>query len=137
MLRDPLASVGSRAPARLFGRWVLLGVVLALFLLIAVLPGVFGHLGVSAVAIVSLTLLIGIPATAGLLIQERPTAEVFRILGFRRTPLVSVLVIAIVLAGLTVGGSTIHRVIDSPHRPAPAGGRDRLGPDLVEPVGRV
>ncbi|HEY5978778.1 MAG TPA: hypothetical protein VIT41_04005, partial [Microlunatus sp.] len=117
MLRDPLASVGSRAPARLFGRWVLLGVVLALFLLIAVLPGVFGHLGVSAVAIVSLTLLIGIPATAGLLIQERPTAEVFRILGFRRTPLVSVLVIAIVLAGLTVGGSTIHRVIDSPTDP--------------------
>ena len=37
--RDPLASVGSRAPASLFGRWVLLGVVLALFLLIAVLPG--------------------------------------------------------------------------------------------------
>ncbi|HEY5847154.1 MAG TPA: hypothetical protein VIT42_10260 [Microlunatus sp.] len=123
---DPLSSVGTRAPARLFGRWVLLGVVLALFLLIAVLPGVFGHLGVSAVAIVSLTLLIGIPATAGLLIQERPTAEVFRILGFRRTPLVSVLVIAIVLAGLTVGGSTIHRVIDSspadPPRRAPVTG---------------
>lgn len=111
-MRDPLAALGARPPERLSVRWVLLGIVLAGFLLIAVFPVVVARIGVSAVAIVSLTLLIGIPATAGLLIQERPTAEVFRILGFRRTPLVSVLVIAVVLAGLTAGGSTIHRVAD-------------------------
>ncbi len=111
-VRDPLAALGTRPPARLFARWLLLGIVLAGFLLIAVFPVLVARLGVSAVAVVSLTLLIGIPATAGLLIQERPTAEVFRILGFRRTPLVSVLVIAVVLAGLTAGGSGIHRVAD-------------------------
>lgn len=111
-VRDPLAALGTLAPARLSARWVLLGIVLAGFLLIAVFPVLVARLGVSAVAVLSLTLLIGIPATAGLLIQERPTAEVFRILGFRRTPLVSVLVIAVVLAGLTSGGSTIHRVAD-------------------------
>lgn len=118
-MRDPLASVGARAAVNLRGRWVLLGVVLTLFVLIAVFPGTIAHLGVSAVAISSLTLLIGIPAAAGLLIQERPTAEVFRILGLRRTPLVSVLVITIVLAGVTVGGSTIHEV-NSSKIPAPA-----------------
>lgn len=111
-LRDPFATLGTQPPTRLFARWLLLGIVLTGFLLIAVFPVVVAGLGVSAVAVVSLTLLIGIPATAGLLIQERPTAEVFRILGFRRTPLVSVLVIAVVLAGLTAGGSAIHRVAD-------------------------
>ncbi|HEU5486328.1 MAG TPA: hypothetical protein VFU98_15570, partial [Microlunatus sp.] len=109
-MRDPLASLGSTAPIRLRARWGFLAVVLALFIGIALLPGTVAQVGVSAVAIASLTMLIGIAATAGLLIQERPTAEIFRILGLRRTPLVSVLLITIVLAGLTVGSSTIHQV---------------------------
>jgi hypothetical protein len=130
---DPLASLGTEEATTLLPRGVLLGVVLTLFVLIAVLPGLVAHLGVSAVAIASLTLLIGIPAAAGLLIQERPTAEVFRILGLRRTPVVSVLVITIVIGALTVGGSTIHQVISTPadsppQRPAVSGMvRDWLG----------
>lgn len=118
-IRDPLASVGARAAVSLRGRWILLGVVLTLFVGVAVFPGTVANLGVSAVAISSLTLLIGIAAAAGLLIQERPTAEVFRILGLRRTPLVSVLVITIVLAAVTVGSSTIHDVVSSKDDPAP------------------
>ncbi len=116
---DPMASMGSTAPARLARRWALLGGVLALFLAISVFPGQAAYAGVSAVTITSLTLLIGIAASAGLLIQERPTAEIFRLLGLRRTPLVSVLVLAIVLAGLTVGGSTIHQVVDTPAQDSP------------------
>ena len=118
-MRDPLASVGAQAAVSLRGRWILLGVVLTLFVGVAAFPGVVAQLGVSAVAISSLTLLIGIPAAAGLLIQERPTAEAFRILGLRRTPLVSVLVITIVLAGVTVGSSSIHDVVSSKNDPAP------------------
>lgn len=118
-MRDPLARIGSQEAVSLRGRWILLGVVLALFVAIAILPGRTAHLGVSAVAIASLTLLIGIPAAAGLLIQERPTAEVFRILGLRRTPLVSVFVITIALAGLTAGGNTMHAVISDHSTPSP------------------
>jgi len=119
-LKDPLEGVGAQPPTRLLGRWLLLGAVLAIFVGLAVLPGVAARLGVSAAAILSLSALIGIPAAAALLIQERPTAEAFRILGLRRTPLVSVLVITVLLAGLTAGGSTIHEVVDHPATsPAP------------------
>lgn len=116
---DPMGTLGSTAPVRLRKRWALLIAVLVLFLAISVSPGYAGNLGVSAVTITSLTLLIGIAASAGLLIQERPTAEIFRFLGLRRTPLVSVLILAIVLAGLTVGGSTIHQVANSPTQDRP------------------
>ncbi len=119
-LKDPLQRVGAEPPARLVGRWLLLGAVLTIFVGLAVLPGFAARLGVSAAAVLSLSALIGIPAAAALLIQERPTAEAFRVLGLRRTPLVSVLVITVVLAGLTAGGSTIHEVIDHPETaPAP------------------
>ncbi len=118
-LVDPLRSVGVMAATRLRGRWILLAAVLTVFVLLCLLPGVAARLGVSAVAILSLSALIGIPAAAGLLIQERPTAEVFRVLGLRRTPLVSVLVITVVLAGLTAGGSTIHEVSDHPRTGQP------------------
>lgn len=111
---DPMSEVGRNAPVRLGKRWALLGIVLVFFLGIAVFPRYFAAMGVSAVTITSLALLIGIAASAGLLIQDRPNAEIFRFLGLRRTPLVSVLVIAIVLAGLTVGGSTIHQVASTP-----------------------
>lgn len=113
-MTDPMATVGKKAPAQLHLRWLLLGLVVGLFLIIAIIPGLVARIGVSAVTITSLTLLIGIAASAGLLIQERPTAEIFRFLGLRRTPLVSVLVIAITLASLTVGGSTIHQVASTP-----------------------
>lgn len=113
-MTDPMASMGKTAPVGLRKRWALLTFVLVMFLAISVLPGPAAAFGVSAVTITALALLIGIPASAGLLIQERPTAEIFRFLGLRRTPLVSVLVLAIVLAGLTVGGSTIHQVASTP-----------------------
>ena len=113
-VRDPLAAIGRKEAVSLWGRWALLVGVLVLFVAIAVFPGQVAHLGVSAVAIASLTLLIGIPASAGLLIQERPTAEIFRILGLRRTPLVSVLLLAVVLAGLSAGTNRIHPVASTP-----------------------
>ena len=118
-LRDPLADLGARAPVRLTGRWLLLMAVLLIFVAIALFPGFVSLFGVSAATIISLTTLIGIPAAAGLLIQERPTAEVFRIIGLRRTPLVSVLVIAVALAGLTAGTSDIHPVASTSTQPIP------------------
>ena len=106
------ATTGLAAPTRLWPRWLVLAAVLLTVFGVASHPGAVAELGVSAVAILSLGALIGIPAAAGLLIQDRPTAEVFRFLGLRRTPLVSMLLIAVVLVGALSGQTTIHRVVD-------------------------
>ena len=130
-----LAKIGKAASDRLLWRWTLLIFVLVAFVAIALFPGRVAYFGVSAVTITSLTLLIGIAGSAGVLIQDRPSAEIFRFLGLRRTPLVSVLIIAIVLAGLTVGGSTIHPVASTPvteRVPRPPIG-DVVGPWLDQP----
>ena len=48
------------------------------------------------------------------MLQDRPTAEIFRLFRLRRTPLVSLLVLTIVLAGLFSGGGGIHDVNPGP-----------------------
>ena len=121
--------------APLWPRWLVLAAVVGTFFYVAWHPGTVARLGVSPVAIIGLAALVGIPAASGLLIQDRPTAEVFRALGLRRTPLVSVLVICIVAVGALSGQTTIDRVVDgSPSVPDPANWvRDRPSAnDLVE-----
>ncbi len=132
---DPTPVVSSSAVAPLWPRWLVLAAVVATFFFVAWHPGTVAGLGVSAVAIIGLAALVGIPAASGLLIQDRPTAEVFRALGLRRTPLVSVLVICIVAVGALSGQTTIDRVVDgSPSVPDSANWvRDRPSAnDLVE-----
>ncbi len=137
-------SVGTTRPTSLWPRWLVLAAVLVTVVGVATHPGAVGRLGVSAVAIISLAALIGIAAAAGLLIQDRPTAEVFRFLGLKRTPLVSMLVLAVVAVGALSGQTTIHRIVDPAQRPsgpAPADARrepaDRLVTDWLGKGGCV
>ena len=99
--------------------WLLLGGVIAGIVAVASRPVWFGSLlGVSATAIISISLVVSLPATAGLLVQDRPTAEVFRLFGFRRTPLITVLVVTIVLIGFTSGQGSINEVDHGDGQPA-------------------
>ena len=109
-----------RKPGPAWPRWLLLAGVIAGIVVLASRPVWFGsRLGVSATAIVSISLVVSLPATAGLLVQDRPTAEVFRLFGFRRTPLITVLVLTIALIGFTSGQGSINEVDRGDGKPAP------------------
>ena len=49
-------------------------------------------------------------SAVALLIQDRPTAELFRLLRLKRSPLVTLLALSLVLVSLLGGQSSIHEV---------------------------
>ena len=100
------------------GAWILLFAAIAAFLLLALSPSLTSFLGLTATAILAIGSLTGMLSAFGLLVQDRPTAEIFRILRLRRTPLISMLVLTVVLIGLSTGGRSLHDVARG-YSPAP------------------
>ena len=94
--------------------WLLLFATVAVFLGLGLAPRFAAWIGLSATATLALGSLTGILSAAALVLQDRPTAEVFRLVRLRRTPLVSVLVLTILLASLFSGGGGIHDVDSGP-----------------------
>ncbi len=90
--------------------WVFLGATIAAFVGLAVAPGFTAWVGLAATATLAFGALFGMLSATGLVLQDRPTAEVFRLLGFRRTPLVSLLVLTVLLVGAVSGRDAIHDV---------------------------
>ncbi len=111
-LLTALRRVRLYAPVRVVWRnksWVLLILVVAVFIAMGIFPRFAAWIGLSATATITLGALAGMVSAAGLVIQDRPVAEVFRLVGFRRTPLITLMVITVLLVSIA-GGRSIHDV---------------------------
>ncbi len=102
--------------------WLLLFVSVAVYLLLGLVPQFAAWIGLSATATLAIGSLFGIVSAAALVLQERPTGEIFRLVRFRRTPLVTVLVLTIVLTSVFGGRGGIHGV--DPGTPPPVSTAD-------------
>lgn len=80
------------------------------FLGLGTLPGVASRGGVLFVLVLGLTALTGITAGASLVAGRYPAAEVFRAARLRSTPVVTLLLAAVVFAGEIDAGTPIHAV---------------------------
>lgn len=89
---------------------VLLAFATVAFLVLGVSPDLASRIGLAATATWALGSLACMLSGVGLVLQDRPTAEIFRLLRFRRTPLVTLLVLTVVLVGVTAGGRGLHAV---------------------------
>ncbi len=110
------------------GAWGLLGLAALVFLGLGFLPSVAAWIGLSATAILALGSLAGMISAVGLILQDYPTAEVFRLLRLRRTPLVSLVAATVVLVGIVGGRGSIHAVDPGAAPPAPAADGSRADP---------
>ncbi|SEQ81369.1 hypothetical protein [Microlunatus flavus] len=89
---------------------VVLGSSVVTFVGLGVLPGVASRGGVLFVLVLSATALTGLTAGASLVAGRYPAAEVFRAARLRSTPVVTLLLVAVVFAGEIDAGTPIHAV---------------------------
>jgi hypothetical protein len=113
-----------RQPTVPVGSWVLLGSAMAVFVVLGVFPQVAAWVGLAGTATLALGSMAGMLAGVALLIQDRPTAEIFRVVGMKRSPLVTMLALSLVLVNLFGGRGTIHQV--DPGSPATSPSETRL-----------
>jgi hypothetical protein len=92
------------------GSLVLLGCAVGMFVLLGVFPSFAAAIGVAATATLALGSIAGMLSAVALIIQDRPTAEIFRWVGLRRSPLVTMLALTLVLVSIFGGQSSIHEV---------------------------
>ncbi|HKX15268.1 MAG TPA: hypothetical protein VJN19_08755 [Propionibacteriaceae bacterium] len=84
--------------------WILIFFALGLF------PTLAAYLGLAATAVLGIGSLTGMVSAMGLIAQPHAPAEAFRLLGFKRTPVVTVLAVIVVLVMVLSGKGTIHEV---------------------------
>jgi hypothetical protein len=92
------------------GSWVLLSCAIAVFVGLGVFPGLAAWIGLAGTATLALGSMAGMLSGIALLIQDRPTAEIFRVVGLSRSPLVTMLALSLVLVSVLGGQSSIHEV---------------------------
>jgi hypothetical protein len=92
------------------GSWVLLGCAVGIFVLLGLFPSFAAAIGVAATATLALGSMAGMLSAVALIIQDRPTAEIFRAVGLHRSPLVTMLALTLVLVSIFGGQSSIHEV---------------------------
>jgi hypothetical protein len=90
--------------------WLLLGGAIAVYVGLGILPRFAAWIGLAATATLALGSLAGMLSGVGLVLQDRPTAEIFRLLRLRRTPLITLLVITVILVSAVGGRGGIHQV---------------------------
>jgi hypothetical protein len=100
----------NRRSARPVGSWVLLICAAGVFILLGVFPRFAAAIGVAATATLALGSMAGMLSAVALMIQDRPTPEIFRAVGLHRSPLVTMLALTLVLASIFGGQSSIHEV---------------------------
>ncbi|MFL6026103.1 MAG: hypothetical protein ACJ72K_04155 [Friedmanniella sp.] len=96
--------------ANQYSAWLLLAAAILVFVGLGVFPRFAGWIGLSATATLALGSLAGMLSAVGMILQDHPTPELFRLLRFRRTPLVMLLAVTVVLVGVLGGRSGLHRV---------------------------
>ncbi|HWJ54074.1 MAG TPA: hypothetical protein VNT24_11935, partial [Propionibacteriaceae bacterium] len=98
-----------RAPVP-WGSWILLGSAMAVFVVLGIFPEVAAWIGLAGTATLALGSMAGMLSGVALLIQDRPTAEIFRAVGLNRSPLVTMLALSLVLVSIFGGQGSIHDV---------------------------
>ena len=73
-------------------------------------PALAAGLGLAATAVLGIGSLTGMVSAMGLIMQPHAPAEAFRLLGFKRSPLVTVLAVIVVLVTVLSGKGTIHEM---------------------------
>jgi hypothetical protein len=105
---DPSLRIASWNPVHtglaLMAVWILIFFVLGLF------PALAARLGLAATAVLGIGSLTGMVSAMGLIVQPNAPAEAFRLLGFKRTPVVTVLAVIVVLVMVLSGKGSIHEV---------------------------
>ena len=104
----PTLRIASRNPVcaglALMAVWVLI------FFALGWVPMLAARLGLAATAVLGIGALTGMVSAMGLIMQPHAPAEAFRLLGFKRTPLVTVLAVIVVLTTVLSGKGTIHEM---------------------------
>jgi hypothetical protein len=98
-----------RAPVPV-GSWVLLGSAVAVFVILGVFPRAAAWIGLAGTATLALGSMAGMLSGVALLIQDRPTAEIFRVFRLHRSPLVTILALSLILVSVFGGQGSIHDV---------------------------
>jgi hypothetical protein len=91
------------------GRWLMVGWIIVFFVL-GMFPSVAAGLGLAATAVLGIGSLTGMVSALGLIMQPQAPAEAFRLFGFQRTPLVTVLALILILSAMLSGKGTIHEM---------------------------
>jgi hypothetical protein len=104
-----------RIEPRSKSRWTLLVVSIVAFFVLAIMPRQFGsRLGVLAATILAMTALVTMLGVLVVFMQDRQPPEIFQVgwerLRTRSTPIITLLLIALVLTGLAGGKTDIHSV---------------------------
>ncbi len=98
---------------------VCVGVAIALYVAIGFLPETAGRFGVLFCLNLTLMSLTGIVTGLGLVAQRWAPVEFFQLLHLRSTPMLTLLIILVVIAGFVPAAAPIHQVRSSPpDRPA-------------------
>ena len=108
VLRAPPLPIASWDPVQA-GKWLMTGWVV-IFFVVGMFPGLAAELGLAATAVLGIGALTGMVSAMGLIMQPHAPAEAFRLLGFKRTPLVTVLAVIVVLVAVLSGKGTIHEM---------------------------
>ncbi len=87
---------------------------LVVFAAIGMWPATFGRLGVLFSFVMSIAALTGIVSGAALVIQRYPPVEVFQRFHLRSTPVVTLLLVAVVFAGEVNSATPIHALRSEP-----------------------
>ena len=88
----------------------LMAVWVLIFFALGLVPTLAARLGLAATAVLGIGALTGMVSAMGLIMQPHAPAEAFRLLGFKRTPLVTVLAVIVVLVTVLSGKGTIHEM---------------------------
>lgn len=107
-LRVPPLGMASWDPVRT-GKWLMAGWAVIFFGL-GMFPPLAATLGLAATAVLGIGSLTGMVSAMGLIMQPHAPAEAFRLLGFKRSPLVTVLAVIVVLLTVLSGKGTIHEM---------------------------
>jgi hypothetical protein len=108
VLRRPPLRMASWDPVRT-GKW-LMAVWTVIFFGLGMFPALAEGLGLAATAVLGIGALTGMVSAMGLIMQPHAPAEAFRLLGFKRSPLVTVLAVIVVLVTVLSGKGTIHEM---------------------------
>jgi TRAP-type mannitol/chloroaromatic compound transport system permease small subunit len=103
----------------------LLVVWILIFFVLGLVPTLAARLGLAATAVLGIGSLTGMVSAMGLIVQPHAPAEAFRLLGFKRTPVVTVLAVIVVLVIVLSGKGTIHEV-DRGSAAGPVDGRKTM-----------
>ena len=113
---ETVAADGSiRIEPQTRSRWTLLGVATAAFLVLSIWPRPIGALlGVLAATILAMTALVTMLGVLVVFMQDRQPPEIFQVgwerLRTRSTPIITLLLIALILTGLAGGKTDVHSV---------------------------